>query len=72
MMQRSVLIDCCRRLRSAVAIREREIKGADAVRAKGASECRATVHMFYCVISHLLILLRNSLRLVDSPHDHSL
>ena len=71
-MQLSVLIDRCGRLRSAVAIREGEIKGADAVRAKGARECRATVHMFYCVIPHTVILLRNSPRPVDSPYDHSL
>jgi hypothetical protein len=72
MMQLSVLIDRCCRLRSAVAICEGEIKGADAVRAKDASECRATVHTFYYVIPHAVILLRNLLRRVDSPYDYSL
>ena len=65
MMQLSVLIDRCCRLRSAVAIRGGEIKGANAVRAKGARECRATVRLFYCVIPHTVILLRNSFRPVD-------
>jgi hypothetical protein len=64
MKKLGVLIDHCCRLRSAVAIRGGEIKGANAVRAKGARECRATVHLFYCVIPHTVILFRDSVRAV--------
>src|SRR5229473_971504 len=52
----SVLIYRCCRLRSGVAIRRSEIKGADAVGAEGACECRATAYRFDCVISHTIIL----------------
>ena len=48
----SVLIYRCCRLRPEVAVRGSEINGADAVRAEGARECRATMYRFDCVISH--------------------
>jgi hypothetical protein len=48
----SVLVYRCRRLRPGVAIRGSEIKRADAVRAEGARECRATTYRFDCVVSH--------------------
>jgi hypothetical protein len=62
MKKLGVLIYRRRRLRSAVAIRGDKIEGANAVRAEGARECRATLHLFYCVIPHTLILFRNSIR----------
>jgi hypothetical protein len=42
----SVLVYRCRRLRPGVASRGTEIKRADAVRAEGARECRATMYRF--------------------------
>jgi hypothetical protein len=60
-----MLIYRCCRLRSAVTLRGGEIKGANAVRAEDARECRATVHLFYCVIPHTVIVFRDSVRTVD-------
>jgi len=51
-----MLVYRCCRLRSGVAIRGGEIKGANAVGAEGARECRATICRFDCVISHPVIL----------------
>jgi hypothetical protein len=62
MKKLGVLIYRCCRLRSAVAIRGDKIEGANAVRAEGASECQATVHPFYCVVPHTVILFCNSIR----------
>lgn len=52
-----MLIDDCRRLRAAVAIRAVEIQGSDAMLAEGAFERGAAVHRFGCVISHLFIVV---------------
>jgi hypothetical protein len=53
MRQGDMLIDvrCC--LRAAVAIRDLEIEGCDFMLAEGAFECRAAIHRFGCVISHI-------------------
>jgi hypothetical protein len=48
-----MLIDLRRCLRAAVAIRDLEIKGRDSMVAEGASEHRAVIHRFGCVISHI-------------------
>jgi len=54
MRQGNMLIDLRRCLRAAVAIRDLEIKGCDSMVAEGAFECRAAIHRFGCVISHIL------------------
>jgi hypothetical protein len=48
-----MLIDlrCC--LCAAVALRNREIEGCDFMLAEDASERRAAIHRFGCVISHI-------------------
>jgi hypothetical protein len=53
MRQGNMLIDrrCC--LRTAVAIRDLEIKRCDSMVAEGAFERRAAIHRFGCVISHI-------------------
>jgi len=48
-----MLINHCRRLRAAVAIRVVEIESRDAMLAEGALECSATIDRFGCVISHI-------------------
>ncbi len=55
-----MLVYRCCRLRSRVAIRGGEIKGADAVGAEGACEGRATMYRFDGVISHPIILFHMS------------
>jgi len=52
-----MLINHCRRLRAAVAIRVVEIESRDAMLAEGALECSATIDRFGCVISHIFILV---------------
>ena len=57
MQRSSMLIDHRSRLRAAVAIRDIEIEGADAMLAEGALEDRAAIHRFGCVISHIFIVV---------------
>ncbi len=52
-----MLINHCRRLRAAVAIRVVEIESRDAMLAEGTFECGAAVHRFGCVISHISIVV---------------
>jgi hypothetical protein len=52
MQQGNMLIDRCRRLRTAVAIHAFEIKGGYPVLAESAFECSDAIHRFGCVISH--------------------
>jgi hypothetical protein len=68
----SVLIYRCCRLRAGVAIRGGEIKGANAVGAEGACECRAPMYRFDCVMSHTTDFIPSVRPRVQSPHDHSL
>jgi hypothetical protein len=51
-----VLVHRLRCLRTPVAIRSVEVKGADAMFARGTLESDATVHGFGCVMSHNTIL----------------
>jgi hypothetical protein len=53
MRQGNMLIDRRRRLGAAVAVRDLEIEGCDSTLAEGAFECRAAIHRFGCVISHI-------------------
>ena len=57
-----MLIYRCCRLRAAVAIRVVEIEGGDAMFAESACECRAAIHRFGCVISHIFIVVFLSVR----------
>ena len=57
MQRSSMLIDHGCRLRAAVAIRDVEIEGADAMLAEGAFEGRAAIHRLGCVISHIFIVV---------------
>jgi hypothetical protein len=48
-----MLIDRPCRLRAAVAISAVEIEGGDAMLTVSTFECRAAIHRFGCVISHI-------------------
>src|ERR1700690_1249858 len=49
-----------RRLRAAVAIRDLEIEGGNAMFAEGTLECGAAVHRLGCVVSHLSSVVLSS------------
>jgi hypothetical protein len=57
-----MLINHCRRLRAAVAIRVAKIESSDAMLTEGTFECSAAVHRFGCVISHIFIVVRQAVR----------
>ena len=57
MQQGSMLIDLGCGLRAAIAIRDVELEGGDAMLTEGAFECGAAIHRFGGVISHIFIVV---------------